>query len=205
MKHSGKLAALIIVGIIAFIFISKLIMSKNESHTKSISVYEAKKLAEAQEQSEPTEFNTIDKEVKTNKNFHVANLFLDTLSLQSAMKISEETRAEEITKNPYSYLGRLMRMRGKIYKIEQLPPSDTQKRPWAEILLFANNRNSLLGASNVSFVYRGDISKVNSGDIIYCIGYFCGVSEGENAMGGTVEILSIVGNAYKMIHRRLSE
>ena len=65
---------------------------------------------------------------------------------------------------------------------------------WSEILMLVGNANSPLGATTVSFIYKGDISEVNSNQTITCAGYFIGTYESQNSMGGMVEGVVLVGN-----------
>lgn len=62
------------------------------------------------------------------------------------------------------------------------------------MLLLTDNPNSPLGITTIDFIYNGDISKIKSGQIITCAGFFIGTFDSANAMGGRVEAVTMVGN-----------
>lgn len=147
--------------------------------------------------SKELSFNTSDKMIESNGNLIVAATKIMPESQESIWKYSEEMPASNITKSPYSSLGKLCKVTGKIYQIQELPPSFGLPGQWSEILMLTRNPNSPLGTSNISFIYKGDVSAINSGSRITCAGYYIGNYEGQNAMGGTIEGLMIVGNVYQ--------
>ena len=144
-------------------------------------------------------FNTSDKSVATNGNMTYAVKLINLSSEEDTWKRSQKISASTITKSPYSSLGQLVQMKGEIYNIEECSPSMGLQGKWAEILVLVNNPNSPMGVSTISFINNCDISKINSGDKVICGGYFIGTYESQNAMGGTVEGLSLIGNAIKKI------
>lgn len=139
------------------------------------------------------EFNTSDKSVEINGNILVAMTKTPGISGTSS-DVFEKKNASELTKSPYSSIGKLVKIKGKVFKVEELQRNPDIHGNWAEILMFTPNKNSATEFSTISFLYDGDISPVNSGDIITCSGYFAGTYQSQNAMGGTVEGLSVVGN-----------
>lgn len=150
----------------------------------------------SQEEAPPaiqTTFNSSDKSSKTNGNFIVAMAKIQT-SQDRLEPPATPTSAATLTKSPYSTLGKFIKIKGTIFKVEELPLTPGMTGQWAEVLLLSPNANNPLGASTIDFLYYGDIANINSGDVVWCTGYFAGTYESQNAMGGTVEGLSMVGN-----------
>lgn len=143
----------------------------------------------AKEESQPI-FNSSDKSINTNGNLAVAISVLPGLT-DSINNQAVTINATTLTKSPYSSIGKLIKIQGEVFKVEEAPGTSGKA---AEVLLLAANKNNPLGASTVSFLYFGDISKINSGDVVWCTGFFIGTYDSQNAMGGAVEGLSMVGN-----------
>lgn len=137
-------------------------------------------------------FNTSDKAAETNGNILVA---MKNLSVSDAMPAAEDSNAETLTKSPFSALGKVFKIKGKVYKVEELPPSPEFNGKWSEILMMTKNQNSAVGATTIDFVFNGDVSKINSGAILSCSGHFIGIYTTQNAMGGNIEALAFVGNS----------
>ena len=149
--------------------------------------------------SSNSDFNTSDKAISSIGNMAVAAERIKEETPGNLFGKSELVAASKLTKNPYSSLGKVFRMTGKVYKVEELPPSLGLKGAWGEILMLVGNPNSPLGATTVDFIFKGDISQINSGQRITCSGYFIGTFDSPNAMGGTVEAVVLVGNSVKHI------
>lgn len=139
------------------------------------------------------EFNTSDKSIETNNNIPVAfNKYMqNTGGNDLFLKIMS---ADEITKSPYSSLGKMVVVKGQVYKVEELPPDPNLPGKMHEILLLAKNSNSPLGITTVDCMCIGDIKGASPKQIASCGGYFVGTFNSPNAVGGTVEALVIVGN-----------
>ena len=142
-------------------------------------------------------FNTTDKSVSLNGNFAIAISKINKMGIHSIGDIAAQTTAEAVTKSPYSALGKPFKITGKIYKVEELPPGDHDGH-WMEILLLTENPNSPLGITTVDFLYNGDVSKIKSGQIVTCSGYFVGSYEAPNSVGGKVEAVAFVGNELRL-------
>lgn len=139
-----------------------------------------------------TEFNTSDKSMMTNGNLLVASARLEKgLPTDTITKIN----AENLSKSPYSSIGKLHKIYGKIYKIEELPPALGLKGQWTEILLITGNPNSPLGSSTIDCIFQGSAENFKSGKVASCSGYFIGTFESTNAMGGSVESYVFMGQA----------
>ncbi|MDA8428485.1 MAG: hypothetical protein M0T70_04445 [Geobacteraceae bacterium] len=143
-----------------------------------------------------TEFSTSDKSILTNGNIEVASNRLLTASGDSWGAI-KKTSLESISKSPYSNMGKLHKVSGEVYKVEELPPSMGLKGQWSEALMLAGNQNSPLGASSIDCVFHGSPDAIKSGRVATCTGYFIGTFDSANAMGGSVEALVFVGYAKK--------
>ncbi len=143
-----------------------------------------------------TVFNTSDKSILTNGNIEVASNRLLTATGESWDSIKKSS-IESISKSPYSNMGKLHKISGEVYKVEELPPSMGLKGQWSEALMLAGNQNSPLGASSIDCVFHGSPDAIKSGRIATCTGYFIGTFDSANAMGGSVESLVFVGYAKK--------
>ena len=141
----------------------------------------------------PKNFNTSDKSIITNDNIIVAAYKVQD-SAGDLWADAEVVTASQLTKSPYSSIGKKCKITGKIFKVEELPPSLGLKGRWGELLLLVKNPNSPLGATTIDYIYEGDISKINSGQIVTCTGFFLGTNESENSMGGVVESIVFLGN-----------
>jgi hypothetical protein len=138
-------------------------------------------------------FDVVNKAVSLNCNLEVAIKKINQMGIHSIGDTATQTTAEAVTKSPYSALGKAVKLTGKVYKVEELPPGDHPGH-WSEILIITNNPNSPAGVTTVDFLFNGDISKIRSGQVITCSGYFVGTFLSTNAMGGHVEALAMVGN-----------
>jgi len=141
-------------------------------------------------------FNTSDKNIASSGNVAVGVEKITSMDINDVWNEAQPTTAEVLTKSPYSAIGKLYKIKGEVYKVEELPPNRFNGR-WSEILLFAKNQNSHLGVTTIDFLYNGDTSNIRSGKTITCAGYFVGTFESENAMGGKVEAITFVGNNAK--------
>lgn len=142
-------------------------------------------------------FNTENKSISLNGNMVVAMHKINDMGINSVWDNSEIITAEALTKSPYSSIGKLCKISGKIYKVEELPPGEF-KGHWSELLLLTDNLNSPLGITTIDFIYNGDISNIRSGQIITCAGFFIGTFDSENALGGKVEAVAFVGNDVRV-------
>ena len=148
--------------------------------------------------SEPVyEFNMSDKSITTNGNLIVAASKIMNSTPTQVWQAAQPVSPAKITKSPYSSLGKLCKLTGSVYKVEEFPPTPNLTGQWAEVLMLAGNPNSPLGTTTVDFMYNGDIDRINANTYITCAGYFIGTYESQNAMGGTVEGVVIVGNSFR--------
>ena len=152
---------------------------------------------------EPTQgtFNLKEKMVILNGNMPIAAMKLNGQPAEAVGQQSQDIKAAALTKNPYSSLGKLLKISGKIYRVEELPPDFGLPGHWSEISMLAPNRNAPLDTTNISFIFNGDVTDINSGHAITCAGYYIGNYESQNAMGGTLEALVIIGNSWKPYKR----
>ena len=114
-----------------------------------------------------------------------------------APKVVEKTSIEEVTKNPYAALGKVCEFKGEIYKVEATAPNPVMKGPWTEILILVPNENNPTGVTSVDLICKGDATGVNAGDEVTFSGYFIGTYESQNAVGGTVEGIALVGDSLR--------
>ena len=131
-------------------------------------------------------FNLQEKNVALNNNFVVA--FSKILGSPSVWDASSTITVDTLTRSPYSWLGKLCKITGEVYQIEE------QHGQWSEILLWAHNKNNPLGVTTVSFTYNGPTNNIRPNEIYTFAGYFIGTYDSQNAMGGKVEGMVIVGN-----------
>jgi len=142
-------------------------------------------------------FNTFNKDALGNGNAPVAIKKIESLDPNDTWQNSNPTSAASLTKSPYSAIGKLWRLRGQVYKVEAMSPSLHLSGQWSEILLLANNPNSPLGSTTIDFIFNGDAQTIDSDAPLSIAGYFVGMYESENAMGGKVECIMMVGNAFR--------
>ena len=139
-------------------------------------------------------FNPSDKSIESNGYMTIAVNKINGMGSKSVWEESIPVTAEALTKSPYSALGKPHKISGEVYKIEEFPPIGGLQGHWSEILLLAENPNSLLGLTTIDFMYKGDISKIKSGQSITCAGFFVGTFQSENTLGGKDETFVLVGN-----------
>lgn len=171
-------------------------LRSEQNNNVSISRPDSTSIPDKQKQ---LEFNTSDKSIETNGNMALAVEMLNGNTNQSWDAI-KKTSVESISKSPYSAMGKICSVSGRIYKTEELPPSFGLKGSWSEILMLADNPNSPLGVSTIDCICSGSVDKIRSGRAGTCSGYFIGTFESPNAMGGTVEAYVFIGYA-KNNHR----
>jgi len=192
--RAKKIAVLVICCCLYLLIFNIDLLTNRQDNAQSSTVDQAADQSEqAHADMQNTSFNTSDKSINTNGNVLVAVNKIDKMGNTSVWDTADQASTETLTKSPYSAIGKLKKISGRVYKVEELPPGDFQGR-WSELLLLANNPNSPLGSTTVDFMYNGDISKVRSGQRMTCAGYFVGTFESENAMGGKVEAVVLVGN-----------
>ncbi len=178
--------------IAAYFFCLSLFFAGCDNGTKAEPQKKASQVEDPQVAHQTT-FNTTDKSFKTN-----GNALLAFEKIQSGdIKLEKQAvsiSAAALTKTPYSTLGKLVKIKGDVIKVEEIPLAPGMTGSWAEILLLSQNQNNPLGQSTIDFLYYGDISNINAGDTLWCTGYFVGTYESQNAMGGMVEGLAFIGN-----------
>lgn len=182
---------------IALIVVIVLVLSTVVMRFQTSKVDSAPQNAGSEENKSATvsdSFNNSDKDVTSNNNMMVAAERLKSESFDSLWSKGEQTTASQLTKSPYSSIGKIFRISGKVYKVEELPPSPDLHGKWGELLLLVENSNSPLGMTTIDYIVEGDISKINSGQFVTCVGYFIGTHESENAVGGKVEAIVLMGN-----------
>lgn len=153
-------------------------------------------------------FNKGDKNVVANGNLPIAIEMHDYMAEKGAkpdLSALDGDLADisSITRKPYSAIGKIFKVRGKVYKIEELPPSASRsKTAWSELLLLVKNPNSRGGVTTVDFIYNGDTTSIKNNATLEIVGYFIGTYESTNAFGGQVEGLTFVGNAARPFTKR---
>ncbi len=143
-------------------------------------------------------FNTLDKSYLSNGNVEIAVNIIRGSSQQSIWQNAREMPVSKITRSLYSSLGKLVKVTGTIYKIEQLPPSELFQGSWYEVLILADDPNNILGVTTVDLVFSGDASKMDPGSIVTCAGYFVGTAIAQNAFGAQVEEVVVIGNVARL-------
>lgn len=143
------------------------------------------------------QFNMEDKNMLTNGNLVTAVLKLQDTKPEALEASAQAMPVADITKKIYTSMGKAFKITGKVYKVEEMPPNSDLPGTWTEVLLLAKNPNAPMGITTIDFLYKGDSAHINSRDIITCSGYLAGTFESQNAMGGAVEAISLVGNHFK--------
>ncbi|HEX3010183.1 MAG TPA: SPOR domain-containing protein [Bacteroidales bacterium] len=167
-----------------------LIAGCNNSQASNLSLQSR----QSQNTSKKALFNPSDKSIDSNGYMTIAVNKINGMGPKSVWEDSIPVTAEMLTKSPYSALGKPHKITGEVYKVEEFPPIGGLEGHWFEILLLAENPNSLLGLTTVDFMYNGDISKIKSGQLITCAGLFVGTFQSENTLGGKDETYVLVGN-----------
>jgi len=142
--------------------------------------------------------NPSDKSIESNGYMTIAVNKINGMGSKSVLEESIPVTAEELTKSPYSAMGKPHRITGEVYKVEEFPPIGGLQGHWSEILLMAENPNSLLGLTTIDFMFNGDISKIKSGQRLTCAGFFVGTFQSENTLGGKDETYVLVGNDLRL-------
>ncbi len=208
-EASGKrrmLAFLLAVGIVAYLYLvlpghfSDGHQTTPASPQQSLPVVPSTRSAEA-DAANPANFNTTDKSMESNGNLAVALRLIQKSTPATILQGAQHRTTAELTRNPYAFLGRICKISGTVYKVEAVPPDPHIRGQWCEILLLSENQNSALGATTIDFFYNGDPMCVPLNSKITCAGYFVATYESQNAFGGTVEALLVVGNAINSDHK----
>ncbi len=201
-----KIAASIIfalyVGYVGYLYRTSEGMQQTKQETAPVNNnFEADHIATqaATKIGSPAEFNTAEKMLRLNGNLEVAVGKLVLLTPDVMWRSAQPFDIAEVTRSPYSFLGREIRVSGTVYKIEQLPSDELLHGVWYEILMLASNANDPLGATTIDLLYNGDTSNINPESNITCAGYFAGIAESKNSFGGPVEAVVIVGNVIQVL------
>jgi hypothetical protein len=153
-------------------------------------------------QDRPSTFNTVEKSVTKNGNLQVAISKITSLSPEALWRAASFLPIEQITKNPYSSMGRLCKISGVVDEIQEMPPDKIMSGRCSDILIMVKNRNASLGMSGIEIFYAGDPRDINPETTITFAGYYIGTIQTHNLMGGIVENLVFVTNSIKVTPRR---
>ncbi len=138
------------------------------------------------------DFNTSDINIENNKNAYIAIPKVIASSRDTMLQNVKNISIENITMSHYSSIGKICRISGQVRMIQELPLGAFGN--WHGIILACINSNSNVGFTSVQMLYNGDVKNIKSRSIVTIVGYYIGIDETENAMGGTVEMPSFVGN-----------
>jgi hypothetical protein len=160
---------------------------------------------EALKDEQVSSFNVTEKSFALNGNLKAAVDRLRSTTPDSIWAAANDSQVSKITLSPYSFLGKPIRLSGTVYKIEQFAPEDSLGGTWYEVLITVQNSNSPLGATTVDFIYNGDGAAIDPQSNLTCAGYFIGMAEGPNALGGQVDIVVLAGNVVKQRNAVMKE
>jgi hypothetical protein len=144
--------------------------------------------------SSETTFNTLEKDAISSGNYRVATLKVNESKPKEIMKKVISTNISKITKSPFQHIGKVVKLRGNVMMVQELPPDDNRVGAWAEVLLLADNPNSPYGTTTIDYFYKGDINKIDANTELTIFGYFTGTYYSKNAFGVDVEGIVVVGN-----------
>jgi hypothetical protein len=148
------------------------------------------------------DFNTKEKDAQKNGNLVAAILKLKDAKPEVLSGQAQQMSVSDLTKKIYPMLGKPVKITGKVYKVEELPATEGMRGTWTEVMMLAKNPNSPLGATTIDFLYKGDSANLNANDVITVAGYLLGTYDSPNAVGGTVECISLAGDSFdKKGHR----
>lgn len=139
-----------------------------------------------------TDFNKSDASTLTNGNAEIGILKIRDFSENSIWELSEDVSISTLSKNPYGLLGRLIKVKGKVSKISELPSDPSEQ--WHEVLLLNDNPNSVCGYATIGVLFKGSVDKLYSDQTITCAGYYVGK---DGCSDGICECFVIVSNIYK--------
>lgn len=143
-----------------------------------------------------SKFNVSDKSFDSNGNLQIAFNLLRGSDPSATWKASENRTVVDITRSPYSSLGKLIKLTGKLSEVEELPPALMSELGWYSLLVMAPNPNNALGGTLVELIYHGDALKIPPQSIISFAGYFVGTFR--DASPAHFEQLVVVGNSIQI-------
>lgn len=135
------------------------------------------------------EFNTQDVKVTSNGNLAVAFEIIKSLQAEGTKLSDPETKSVyEISAKPFDYLGKVVQLRGEVYRKEQISPEKYG------ITMLSKNSNSALGTTNVYVVLAEDPSNVRIDSYVTVTGYYVGQTSSTNLQGGSLTVETVVGH-----------
>lgn len=140
------------------------------------------------------QFNNSDKSIETNGNLDVAFEKCKDISNGTSSPKAERVQVSDLTRSPFSNIGKFILVKGRVFKVEELPPNPNLPGKMTEVLLLADDTNSAVGSTTIDCICIGDTSHVKTNSVASCGGYFIGTYQSENALGGSLEGLAVVGN-----------
>lgn len=153
-------------------------------------------------------FNKDIKETEINGNINNALNICEYYGINGKMPIDFEvdtnviTDASYITKKPYSLLGKMLTIKGKIVKIEQISKNITNGNlQWNSILVRVKDINNPLEFTTIDYWCATNIDSINNKDIVKISGFFTGTYTSTNAFGGSIEALHLVGATVKRLKK----
>ncbi len=183
-KEVGE--ALLVIAVVIYLLnkygvinLSSLFQTNNNSYT-------------SQSYQRQESFNTSDASIQSNGNLAVAMRKIQDSTPSSTWHNARRVPVSEISKNPYAYIGQLVRATGDVYTVQSVSPSLGN---WTDVMIAVESSNSLAGVSTVEFLYNGSSSRLEPQSIITCAGYFIGTAISKNAFNADVEAIEIVGNS----------
>jgi len=136
-------------------------------------------------------------DIDSNGNRRLANLKVVDMTIDSIINNAENVSIVELTKSPYNYLGKIIKVHGLVRVIEQMPPDSIILGTWHTILIACENPNSIGRITTLCVDYKGKTVNVNPDDYADVAGYFVGTYETTNLMGGVGTAYLMVGNYIK--------
>jgi len=160
---------------------------KYREFVKQVKAVEEKNRAETMATKQ--EFNTEDISVASNGNLAVAFEIIKSMKAEGT-KLSdpESNSVYEISTKPFNYLGKVVQLRGEVYRKEQLSPEKYA------ITMLSKNNNAPLGTTNVVVVLADDPANVRIDSYVTVTGYYVGQTSSNNLQGGSLTIETVVGH-----------
>jgi hypothetical protein len=149
--------------------------------------------------NELLQFNKSNLSILENGNALVATHKIESSTPSRLWHEAKNLPLEKITKAPYSCIGELCKISGTVQQVAEMPP-DTFDIPgkWWFVLMLANNRSSPFGFTNIELFFNGDSTLINPQSKVTFAGYFIGVHEGQNMLGGPIESMAFVTNSLQI-------
>lgn len=102
----------------------------------------------------------------------------------------------DIAKAPWKYFGDIYKFTGVVVLVQEYPPDGPESKmligggPLAEIVMMDPKDSAF---TQIDFMFLGGTQDIQKGDTVTAYGYVTGVAEVPNRLGGTIQVLAVMG------------